>query len=83
MDNLNLKDINKKLDELIQAYQRVKDENLRLKTEAESWVHERQRLLQQNELARNERFSALKADTFVNAKVHDLQLEKAWQLLEK
>ncbi|MDE3271638.1 S41 family peptidase [Pseudoalteromonas sp. G4] len=37
----------------------------------------------QNELARNERFSALKADTFVNAKVHDLQLEKAWQLLEK
>jgi len=53
MDNLNLKDINKKLDELIQAYQRVKDENLRLKTEAESWVHERQRLLQQNELARN------------------------------
>lgn len=53
MDNLNLKDINKKLDELIQAYERVKDENRRLKSESESWIHERQRLLQQNELARN------------------------------
>ena len=53
MDNLNLKDINKKLDELIQAYERVKDENRRLKSESESWLHERQRLLQQNELARN------------------------------
>jgi len=53
MDNLNLKDINKKLDELIQAYKRVKDENRQLKAESESWLHERQRLLQQNELARN------------------------------
>lgn len=53
MDNLNLKDINKKLDELIQAYERVKDKNRQLKAESESWLHERQRLLQQNELARN------------------------------
>jgi cell division protein ZapB len=53
MDNLNLKDINKKLDELIQAYERVKEENRILKSESESWLHERQRLLQQNELARN------------------------------
>jgi len=53
MDNLNLKDINKKLDELIQAYERVKEENRILKSESESWLHYRQRLLQQNELARN------------------------------
>jgi len=30
-----------------------KDENRKLKTEADTWQHERQRLLQQNELARN------------------------------
>lgn len=53
MDTLNLKDINKKLDELIGAYHRVKDENRQLKADSESWVHERQRLLQQNEMARN------------------------------
>ena len=52
METLNLKDINKKLDELINAYQRVKDENRKLKSESDSWAHERQRLLQQNELAR-------------------------------
>lgn len=53
MDSPSLKDINKKLDELISAYQRTKDENRKLKAETESWQHERQRLLQQNELARN------------------------------
>ncbi|MFY0640881.1 MAG: TIGR02449 family protein [Bermanella sp.] len=53
MDSPSLKDINKKLDELITAYQRTKDENRKLKAETESWQHERQRLLQQNELARN------------------------------
>lgn len=53
MDSPSLKDINKKLDELILAYQKVKDENLKLKAEAQSWQHERHRLLQQNELARN------------------------------
>lgn len=53
MDSPSLKDINKKLDELITAYQRTKEENRKLKTETESWQHERQRLLQQNELARN------------------------------
>ncbi|WP_283788973.1 TIGR02449 family protein [Bermanella sp. WJH001] len=53
MDSPSLKDINKKLDELINAYQRTKDENRKLKAETESWQHERQRLLQQNELARN------------------------------
>jgi cell division protein ZapB len=53
MDSPSLKDINKKLDELINAYQRTKDENRKLKAETDSWQHERQRLLQQNELARN------------------------------
>jgi len=53
MDSPSLKDINKKLDELISAYQRTKDENRKLRAETESWQHERQRLLQQNELARN------------------------------
>jgi cell division protein ZapB len=53
MDSPSLKDINKKLDELITTYQRTKDENRKLKAETESWQHERQRLLQQNELARN------------------------------
>ncbi|MGR6872086.1 TIGR02449 family protein [Pseudomonas sp. HK3] len=53
MDSPSLKDINKKLDELISVYQRTKDENRKLKAETESWQHERQRLLQQNELARN------------------------------
>lgn len=53
MDSPSLKDINKKLDELILAYRKVKDENLKLLAEAQTWQHERQRLLQQNELARN------------------------------
>ncbi|MFT6152949.1 MAG: cell division protein ZapB [Bermanella sp.] len=53
MDTQNLKDINKKLDELITAYHRLKDENRQLKDDSESWAHERQRLLQQNEMARN------------------------------
>jgi cell division protein ZapB len=53
MDTQNLKDINKKLDELINAYHRLKDENRQLKDESDSWAHERQRLLQQNEMARN------------------------------
>jgi cell division protein ZapB len=53
MDSPSLKDINKKLDELITTYQRTKEENRKLKAETESWQHERQRLLQQNELARN------------------------------
>ncbi|NVK39099.1 MAG: TIGR02449 family protein [Gammaproteobacteria bacterium] len=53
MDSPSLKDINKKLDELINAFQREKDENRMLRAEAESWQQERQRLLQQNELARN------------------------------
>jgi cell division protein ZapB len=53
MDTLNLKDINKKLDDLISVFHRVKDENRKLKVESETWGHERQRLLQQNEMARN------------------------------
>ncbi|EAT11409.1 TIGR02449 family protein [Bermanella marisrubri] len=53
MDSHNLKDINKKLDELISAYRECKEENRKLKAEADGWQHERNRLLQQNELARN------------------------------
>jgi len=53
MESQNLIDINKKLDELIADFQRVKLENRQLKISSESWMHERQRLLQQNELARN------------------------------
>lgn len=53
MESPSLKDINKKLDDLIAAYQRTKEENRKLKVESESWQHERNRLLQQNELARN------------------------------
>lgn len=53
MESPSLKDINKKLDDLIAAYQRTKEENRKLKVDSESWQHERHRLLQQNELARN------------------------------
>jgi cell division protein ZapB len=53
MESPNLKDINKKLDELIRAHQALKEDNLKLKADNESWQHERTRLLQQNELARN------------------------------
>ncbi len=53
MDAVNLKDINKKLDKLIGAYQECKDQNRQFMADAESWQRERQRLLQQNELARN------------------------------
>ena len=53
MESHSLKNINKKLDELIDAFQRIKLENRTLKSESDSWLHERQRLLQQNELARN------------------------------
>lgn len=53
MESPNLKDINKKLDELIRSHQALKEDNLRLKAENDSWQHERARLLQQNELARN------------------------------
>ena len=53
MDAVNLKDINKKLDKLIGAYQECKAQNRQLQVDADSWQHERQRLLQQNELARN------------------------------
>ncbi len=53
MEAHSLKDISKKLDELIAAYKRVKTQNRKLKADSESWAHERQRLLQQNELARN------------------------------
>lgn len=53
MEHLNLTDIHRKLDQLIGAYKRVKEENLKLKADAENWQHERSRLLQQNELARN------------------------------
>lgn len=53
MEAYNLKDINKKLDELIAVHQDVKSENRKLKADEKAWQHDRQRLLQQNELARN------------------------------
>ncbi len=53
MEAYNLKDINKKLDELIAVHQNVKSENRKLKADEKAWQHDRQRLLQQNELARN------------------------------
>ncbi len=53
MEAHSLKDINKKLDKLITAYQGCKAENRQFKEDALSWQQERQRLLQQNELARN------------------------------
>jgi len=49
----SLQEISKKLDELATAYRRLKAENQQLKMDTESWQHERQRLLQQNEMARN------------------------------
>lgn len=49
----SLQEISKKLDELATAYRRLKAENQQLKMNAETWQHERQRLLQQNEMARN------------------------------
>lgn len=51
--SLSLQEISKKLDELASAYRRLKGENQQLKMDAETWQHERQRLLQQNEMARN------------------------------
>ncbi|MEH6344528.1 MAG: DUF904 domain-containing protein [Bermanella sp.] len=53
MEAYNLKDINKKLDELIAVHQNVKSENRKLKADEKAWQHDRHRLLQQNELARN------------------------------
>ncbi len=49
----HLHDIHKKVDELIAAYRRLKTENQALKSEADQWQQERNRLLKQNELARN------------------------------
>ncbi|MCF6456844.1 S41 family peptidase [Pseudoalteromonas sp. MMG024] len=37
----------------------------------------------QHNFAHNGDFTEPQTETFINAKVHDLQLEKAWQLLEK
>ena len=51
--NLSLQEISNKLDELASAYRRLKAENQQLKMDAETWQLERQRLLQQNEMARN------------------------------
>jgi cell division protein ZapB len=53
MEAYNLKDISRKLDELIEAHQTVKQENRKLKADEKAWQNDRQRLLQQNELARN------------------------------
>ncbi len=53
MEAYNLKDISKKLDELISAHQIVKHENKKLIENEKAWQNDRQRLLQQNELARN------------------------------
>ena len=53
MEAYNLKDISRKLDELIDAHQTVKQENKKLKADEKAWQNDRQRLLQQNELARN------------------------------
>jgi len=53
MEAYNLKDISKKLDELISAHQLVRHENKKLKADEKAWQNDRQRLLQQNELARN------------------------------
>ncbi|MAA70313.1 MAG: TIGR02449 family protein [Bermanella sp.] len=71
MDSPSLKDINKKLDELITAYQRTKEENRKLKAETESWQHERQRLLQQNELARNKIAEMLSRLKLLEHEPHD------------
>ena len=53
MDPVNPIDINKKLDKLITAYEDCKAQNRQFQVDSDSWRHERQRLLAQNELARN------------------------------
>ena len=48
-----LKDVEAKLDELISLCNRLEKENATLKAKEESWQHERARLLEKNEIARN------------------------------
>lgn len=52
MESQQLKQLENKLDELIQLCGRLDRENRALKAESSSWHHEREQLLRKTELAR-------------------------------
>lgn len=53
MTNQILRDVESKLDELINLCNRLEKENAMFKAKEESWNLERARLLEKNEIARN------------------------------
>lgn len=52
MDNQQLKQLERKIDDLIQLCGQLDRENRALKAEASSWQHEREKLVQKTEMAR-------------------------------
>lgn len=53
MDTQPFEQLESKLDDLIQLYSQLDQENRTLKTQASSWQHEREQLLRKVELARS------------------------------
>lgn len=53
MDTQPFEQLERKLDDLIQLYSQLDQENRTLKTQASSWQHEREQLLHKVELARS------------------------------
>lgn len=68
MSRADLKTLELKLEQLIDAYQNLEQENVVLRSEREDWQTERQRLMQQNQMARSkveamiERLKSMEAD---------------------
>ncbi len=53
MSKPDLQQLEQKLGSLIQAYQHLEKENRELKADRSSWLSEREKLVQQNQLARD------------------------------
>ena len=68
MSHANLTTLEQKLEQLIDAYQNLEQENVVLRSERENWHTERLRLMQQNQMARSkveamiERLKSMEAD---------------------
>ena len=50
---MEIKDLEAKIDELIQLCDELEQKNASLRTDKESWANERSRLLEKNDMARN------------------------------
>ncbi|MDK1024419.1 MAG: TIGR02449 family protein [Gammaproteobacteria bacterium] len=50
---MEIKDLEAKIDELIQLCDELERKNVILQTDKENWVQEKSRLLEKNDLARN------------------------------